>query len=280
MKNTPLDYQDFKEFIFNYYEEQGRKYLPWRVDPTPYNVLVSEMMLQQTQVSRVIDFFNRWIEKFPDFQTLAQAKQTEVLALWKGLGYNNRALRLHKLAQIVTEQYQGILPKDMKSLMALPGIGHYTAGAIRAFSFNIYTAFIETNIRRVFIHHFFQNSESISDEQIFAIINAIGEVENPSDWYNALMDYGSTLPKQIKKNPNKKSKHYSKQSKFEGSDRQIRGNILKVLLEIKDHKITLKTLLKHNDFSHINEERLSEVIDSLVKDGFIEQKDSFIILIE
>jgi len=222
----------FQKIILEYYCTQGRTHLPWRKKTrTPYHVLVSEIMLQQTQVERVIPFFNTWMKEFPTFTALAQARQVDVLRLWKGLGYNSRALRLHRLAQIVTEEYKGRLPRERSQLEALPGIGPYTAGAVRVFAFGVLDIFIETNIRRIFIHHFFKNTKEVSDNDILELVEQTLPADEVSRWYSALMDYGSTLPKVLKKNPNTQSKHYTKQSKFEGSDRQIRGKILEILLK-------------------------------------------------
>ncbi|MBS9778134.1 MAG: A/G-specific adenine glycosylase [Gammaproteobacteria bacterium] len=266
------EHQQFYDTIVTYYREHGRHTLPWRIDMSPYKVLVSEIMLQQTQVERVIPFFERWMTEFPTWKDLAHAQQSRVLTLWKGLGYNSRALRLQKLAQIVTTEYNQQLPHDFKELCALPGIGNYTAAAVRAFAFNLYSPLIETNVRRVFIHHFFSDQENVKDCDILHIINEIGEVENPRLWYAALMDYGSTLPKVIKTNPNRKSKHYSKQSKFEGSNRQIRGAILDILLKAPKHRIGKSSLIKKIDsgLGYTNQEtRYGKIINDLINEGFI-----------
>lgn len=256
-----------------HYGEYGRHDLPWRTKQTPYYVAVSEIMLQQTQVDRVIPFFKNWMKQFPSWKALASAPQSDILRAWKGLGYNSRALRLQKLAQVVTDEYKGRIPSDYELLLKLPGIGPYTAGAIRAFAFNKYTPLIETNIRRIFIHHFFKGESNISDAEIFEVMNDIGEVEHPREWYAALMDYGSTLPKIIKHNPNKQSKHYTKQSKFEGSDRQIRGKILDILLEAKK-------LPKEKVFEKIGNEneRYQKIADQLEKENFIKQTKKSLIL--
>jgi len=256
-----------------YYGEYGRHDLPWRKKQSAYYVAVSEIMLQQTQVDRVIPFFKNWMKQFPNWKTLAHAQQSDVLRAWKGLGYNSRALRLQKLAQVVTSDYKGRLPKDFEELKKLPGIGPYTGGAIRAFAFNEYTPLIETNIRRIFIHHFFKDEGGITDTQIFEIMEDMGDIENPREWYAALMDYGSTLPKIIKHNPNKQSRHYTKQSKFEGSDRQIRGKILDILLEIKKPS-------KEQVFGRLGNEhkRYQKIIDQLEKENFIKQTKKSLIL--
>lgn len=256
-----------------YYGEYGRHDLPWRTKQAPYYVAVSEIMLQQTQVDRVIPFFKNWMKQFPSWKALANAPQSDVLRAWKGLGYNSRALRLQKLAQVVTDEYKERIPSDYGLLLKLPGIGPYTAGAIRAFAFNEYTPLIETNIRRIFIHHFFKGESNISDAEIFEVMSDIGEVNEPREWYAALMDYGSTLPKIIKHNPNKQSKHYTKQSKFQGSDRQIRGKILDILLESKK-------LPKERVFEKLGDEheRYQKIVDQLEKENFIKQTKKTLIL--
>jgi A/G-specific adenine glycosylase len=282
MTSMNLDYQQFKNIVMEYYGEYARHDLPWRTQQSPYYVTVSEIMLQQTQVDRVIPFFKNWMKQFPNWKRLAHAPQSEVLRAWKGLGYNSRALRLQKLARLITETYKGRLPNNYESLLRLPGIGPYTAGAIRAFAFNQYTPLIETNIRRIFIHHFFADESDVSDAEIFEIMHDMGEIENPRIWYAALMDYGSTLPKIIRHNPNTQSKHYTKQSKFEGSDRQIRGKVLDILLETK--KISKEKIFQKIYESHPREcgnpetERYQKIIDQLEKENFIKQTKKNLIL--
>lgn len=144
----------FHEIIYEHYREKGRK-LPWRETREPYFILVSEIMLQQTPVERVIEKYRRFIATFPDFSSLAKAPLHRILEVWQGLGYNRRALALKRIAEIVIKRYDGILPSTVKILMTFPGIGRYTASAINAFAFNKPTVIIETNIRSVFIHFFF-----------------------------------------------------------------------------------------------------------------------------
>lgn len=269
------DYLSFYRTVIEHAADAARDHLPWRTKITPYRVLVSEMMLQQTQVDRVIPFFYRWMKDFPSWKSLAEASQREVLKHWKGLGYNSRALRLHALAKIVVEQYGGRLPKNTKELESLPGIGPYTAGAICAFAFNIYTPFIETNIRRVFIHHFFQGKSNISDTDIFKVMDDMGAIEDPRTWYTALMDYGSQLPKIAGHNPNQKSRGYTKQSRFKGSDREVRGKILELLLEKKNHRLRYQDLLK---ILGIQQERCGNILSQLEKESFLVHKGEYIIL--
>lgn len=221
----------FQNLIYDFYKINERDFI-WRKDISPYKVVVSEIMLQQTQTSRVIEKFKNWLETFPNFQTLAQASNHDVLLAWQGLGYNRRGLALAQIAQIVMQEYQGKLPSDPEILKNFPQIGPNTAGSICAFAFNIPTVFIETNIRTVFTHIFFQGQSEISDRQLLPLIAQTIDQKNPRQWYYALMDYGVHL-KQKLPGINSASKHYAKQSKFIGSQRQIRGAVIKILTELK-----------------------------------------------
>jgi A/G-specific adenine glycosylase len=205
----------------------------------PYYILVSEIMLQQTQTERVVEKYGRFINSFPDFSSLAQAPLREILRTWQGLGYNRRAIALKKIAQTVMTRFHSNLPSSLEELMTLPGIGRVTACAICAFAFNQPVVFIETNIRRVFIHHFFQNR---------------------------LMDYGVMVKKE-RQNPNRKSAHYQKQSPFEGSNRQIRGMILRVL--------TMEAWISQREIVErlgIDPERVKSNLLQLKREGFIKKK--------
>jgi A/G-specific adenine glycosylase len=224
----PEDRDEFIRLIRGYYSH-GKRSMPWRDKITPYRVVVSEVMLQQTQVSRVKEKFEPFIRCFPDFSTLSLVSLAEVMKEWQGLGYNRRAKYLHAIAIHVMESWNGILPHDPDVILSLPGIGKATAGSITAFAFNIPVVFIETNIRRVFIHHFFEGADPVSDAQILPLIELTLDHLNPRDWYYALMDYGSWLAGRMP-NPNRRSRQYSRQSVFEGSDRQIRGRIMKRLV--------------------------------------------------
>jgi len=281
------DYQQFYNTVMEYYGEYGRHDLPWRKKQTAYSVLVSEIMLQQTQVDRVIPFFMNWMKLFPDLQELADAPQTEVLKQWKGLGYNSRALRLQKCAQKLVKDHKGKIPRSYEKLLALPGLGPYTAAAVMNFAYNVWTPLIETNIRRIYIHHFFNNERAVSDKDILEKVTKVGCYESPKIWCAALMDYGSTLPKIIQHNPNIKSKHYTKQSKFNGSDREIRGKILDILLQAKNHKISeiilfkkLNTVIGSDNevISKDQTERYQKILVDLKKEGFLKKQKKSIIL--
>jgi A/G-specific adenine glycosylase len=219
--------------IKTFYKKEGRSHLPWRQTRDPYKILVSEVMLQQTQVDRVIPFYSRFIKKFPTPKALSKAKLSEVLREWQGLGYNRRAKFLWETSKIISKE--GFSDKK------LPGIGPYTRGAISVFAYNQPEVFIETNIRTVFIYFCF-NKESVSDKEILPLV-AEGLKKSkmqPRDFYAALMDYGTFLKRSGVK-VNSRSKHYTKQSKFEGSARQLRGAILRELLK---SPATLNQLIK------------------------------------
>ncbi|MBN1549231.1 hypothetical protein JW872_01070 [Candidatus Babeliales bacterium] len=220
---------DFRNFINNFYVKNRRAF-SWRDDISPYRVFVSEIMLQQTQTSRVEQKFEPFIKAFPSFQRLTTASLSEILRYWQGLGYNRRSLALHKGARIIMDRYAGILPSDPGLLVALPGIGPATAASMVTFAYNKATVFIETNIRSVLLHHFFPNKSNVTDKQLLPIVEQVLDKERPRDWYYALMDYGVMLKKQYV-NPSRASAHYVTQKSFKGSNREIRGMILRYLTQ-------------------------------------------------
>ena len=223
-------------------------------------------MLQQTQVERVLGKYEQFISAFPDFASLAQAPLQSVLSVWQGLGYNRRAIALQRIAKTVTTEWNGILPSSVDLLVKLPGIGHATASAIAAFAFGKPAVFIETNIRRVFIHFYFHDRDNVRDSEILPLVEKTLARSNPQPWYYALMDYGAMLKKQLQ-NPNRKSAHYQKQSPFEGSNRQIRGMALKAIIE-KPY-ITEAALLK---MLNRDPEQILPVLQDLQKEGFIRKQ--------
>lgn len=240
--------------------------MPWRDDISPYAVVVSEVMLQQTQVARVAEKFTRFLEMFPNFSALATATDADLLEAWQGLGYNRRALYLRSLARIVCETYAGQLPHDVSQLEDLPGIGPATARSIAAFAFNLPTVFIETNIRRVFLHHFFAGESNVSDKEIVPLIAETVAPRRAREWYWALMDYGSYLGKHTE-NPNRRSRHYQKQSAFQGSTRQLRGALLRLLLGGQQPA---------DELAQQTGRPIAEVqtaLDRLTKEGFVEVHD-------
>lgn len=259
--------QLFRKIIYDYYRNHKRKF-PFRENITPYNVLVSEIMLQQTQTARVSEKFLKFTEKFPDFLTLSQTPLEIILKEWKGLGYNRRAIALKKIAEIVVNEYGGRLPDSVKILKSFPQIGHNTASSIKAFAFNTPTVFIETNIRRVYIYFFFFENNNIKDKTIFSIVKKTVDTAKPREWYYALMDYGVML-KKTHPELNKRSSHYRKQSPFKGSSRQIRGRILKLL--IRNRKMGFNEI--KNDFKNVESNKIKSILIQLEKEGFVKIRD-------
>ncbi len=258
--------ESFEKTVWAYYRAHGRHDLPWRKSETngtvdPYKVLVSELMLQQTQVRRVIPKFESFILQFPDAAALASAPLGDVLVVWNGLGYNRRARFLWLAARKIVNEYNGSVPDSLIELVKLPGVGSNTAGAILAYAYNKPSIFVETNIRTVFIRYFFADKESVSDKEIIDLL-AKTLPDNPREWYWALMDYGAHI-KQTVGNLNTLSKHYSKQSAFSGSKRQTRGRVLRVLVD--------KTSTAEEFAAAIPDERLAEVLIELSKEGLIQK---------
>ncbi|PID32468.1 endonuclease III [Candidatus Saccharibacteria bacterium] len=248
--------------------------MPWRQPGPagtydPYAILVSELMLQQTQVGRVIPKYRVFMERFPDAVSLASAPLADVLRLWSGLGYNRRAKYLWRAAGIIQERWGGVMPAAVEELVALPGVGRNTAGAVVAYAFNKPVVFVETNIRTVFIHHCFPSVSSVDDRQLVPLIAATlpdGSDEHASvrEWYWALMDYGAYLKQQIG-NVSRRSKQYTRQSPFEGSRRQIRGEVLRLLGQ---RPLTVAQLR-----ISIEDPRLPEVLDALMAEEMIRLSD-------
>jgi A/G-specific adenine glycosylase len=264
---TPGRIRKFQSEILDYYKANKRA-MPWRDISNPYRIFISEMMLQQTQVDRVRIKYAEFITKFPTPQSVAQAEKSEVLKVWQGLGYNRRALFIKRACEEIVLKYGGKFPKDFVELQKLPGIGPSTAGALCAFAYNQPVFFIETNVRAVILHFFFVNQEKVSDKDVMNVLKKVTPSDvAPRDWYYALYDYGTSLKKLLGKKKtalHQKSAHYNKQSRFEGSFRQKRANVLKLKLadpDISDTQI-IKTL-------HITEEDLGDVLQSLTKDGMI-----------
>jgi A/G-specific adenine glycosylase len=219
--------QDFQAHVWRMGQELYRG-MPWREDTRPYYVLVSELMLQQTQVDRVIPKFNAFIARFPDEAALAVASLADVLTLWNGLGYNRRAKFLHDAAKMIMADCGGVFPRTYDELVKLPGVGPNTAGAILNYAFNHATVFIETNVRTVYFHHFFPEGDKVSDAQLRPLLEQTLDQEHPREFYWALMDYGSWLKRQGVGKINQ-SHHYKKQSALVGSVREVRGQIIREL---------------------------------------------------
>jgi len=221
--------EDFRKKIWDYYRNYRRPF-PWRDTDDPYGILVSELMLQQTQTERVVKKYEPFLSDFPTWAALSDAPLSGVLRRWSGLGYNRRALGLKRIAEIIHREHDDALPDDPEFLISLPMVGPATAGSLQAFIFNKPVVFLETNIRRVLIHHFFSDRDGIRDREVLSCAEQVLDHENPRHWYYALMDYGVYL-KYAVINPNRKSAHYRRQSPFENSNRQIRGRLIALLTE-------------------------------------------------
>jgi A/G-specific adenine glycosylase len=292
--NTQSSISKFQKNILEWFAKNGRHDLPWRHTTNPYRILVSEIMLQQTQVDRVISYYKTFLKRFPTARKLANASPAEVLRVWKGLGYNRRALYLKRAAEKIIDDYNGQFPREVSEIEKLPGVGHYTARAVAVFAFNTPEVFIETNIRRVFIWkmgkmvsspHFARSGDgssqntdltpfSIPDSDLIPIIEKALYRKNPRLWYNALMDYGALALSDIP-NPNRQSRHYTKQSRFEGSRRYARAKILDALL--KGSALSQAELQKYylaDIFFEPYRERtvFAGILSDLECEGFIERK--------
>jgi A/G-specific adenine glycosylase len=256
---------EFREMVLSYYKKHGRD-MAWRNTTDPYWILVSEIMLQQTQVERVRIKFPEFIDAFPDFAALAAAPLDKVLFVWQGMGYNRRAIALQRCAIRVMNEYGGFLPSDVNILATFPGIGRATASSIAAFAFNLPVVFIETNIRRVFIHFFFGETDIVSDIDLLPLVEKTLYKKNPRIWYWALMDIGTALKKTVP-NPNRRSVHYTKQSPFEGSDRKIRGKIIRMLLTTPGMSEKQFLAIENGDPA-----RIKKILNALGSEGFIVMK--------
>ena len=269
-----LNESDFTALVW----EQGRLHhrdLPWRYLDDPYQVLVSEVMLQQTQVARVERFWLRFLNRFPTVDALAAAALPDVLEAWQGLGYNRRAVSLKKAADICSAENGGALPSTAEELEALPGIGPATAAGIMAFAHNAPGVYLETNVRTVFIHDLFPDCEKVSDRDIAPLVARTCSVERPRDWYYALLDYGSHLKATIV-NPSRRSAHYAKQSAFEGSRRQKRAEIVRIVLaypaiEHDELYLRLAAFDRADGREPVDEETFDSIVADLVSEGFFER---------
>lgn len=300
----------FVEFVAKKGRELYRD-LPWRRTYDPYAIWISEVMLQQTQVSRVDGRWQRWLERFPTVDALAAAAASDVLEEWQGLGYNRRALSVHRAAQAISEA-GGVFPQDPKELVKLPGIGPATAAGICAFAFNLHGVYLETNVRTVFLHELYPQAEGVPDSELVplveltcpasvadaanvadavaavtdAVVDTAAESDEteltPRSWYYALLDYGAYLKKTIP-NPSRRSKSHVKQSRFEGSHRQKRAELLRVLLAHKDEGGAVFETL-HQELCQIEvnagRETLDEqvtlgLLEELAKEGFCQKNDEY-----
>jgi A/G-specific adenine glycosylase len=261
MKLSKEQVKVFRKALLDHYAASGRHELSWRQTDDPYRIIVSELMLQQTQVPRVVPKYHEFLEKFPDVRSLARAPLSDVLIVWQGLGYNRRAKFLWETARLI-DQNGGGFPDTIEGLIRLPGIGPNTAGAIMAYAYNHPVLFVETNIRTVYIHHFFADRSGVADKQIIELVEQTIDQTDPRTFYWALMDYGSHLKASGQK-LNARSKHYSTQSPFEGSRRQVRGAALRVLAG--------RSCARDELIRRLGDPRAESVINDLQSEGLIRQ---------
>src|SRR5882724_867592 len=263
---------DFQNNILSWYKKHKRD-LPWRRTRDPYHILVSEVMLQQTQVARVIPKFETWLTQFPTISDLAKAKVSDVLSYWSGLGYNRRALNLKKTAEIIVRDFAGKFPQQEKQLLLLPGIGTYTARAVLCFAFDKQVAVVDTNVRKVILTQNFvlRDDKKTDDKELQNFAEQLLPRGNAYEWNQALMDYASHVLK-------KEKIPIPKQSKFIGSHRYYRGQILKTLLQKKKIKMNEIGMLIKKDFSLAEKDWLKKLLKELVKEGFIVIKKDTIVL--
>lgn len=254
----------FRKIVWKHAAAHGRHALPWRRrTATPYAILVSEIMLQQTQVDRVIPFYRAFLKRFPTVRSLASAPLSDVLKAWQGLGYNRRAKMLHEAARSIVATCGGKIPRDIVVLEKLPGIGPYTARAVAAFAYDKDVVFIETNLRTAAIHHFFSDQEKVTDNEILVILEKALPKGRARAWYAALMDYGAHL-KRSGVRVNARSAAYMKQKVFKGSDREARGAILRALIHGPQPAQRLQVLLGSD-----RKDQIKRALATLVRDGIL-----------
>ncbi len=266
---SPEKIRRFRRTVLDYYRRHGRggRDLPWRAIHDPYRILVSEFMLQQTQVERVRKKYREFLQAFPTLHSLAAATLRRVLSVWRGLGYNRRAKNILRCAQAIRERYSGRIPRTYDDLISLPGVGQSTAGALLSFAFNQPTVFIETNIRAVFIHFFFNKAHKVSDRDLIPLLEKTMDRRNPRDWYYALMDYGVHLKRTGSDDPGRRSALYKKQSPFKGSRREVRGGILKSLTKRPDGMTAREIALSLEK----DTEEVRSVVYELMAEKFVER---------
>lgn len=253
--------------------------LPWRRTRDPYAIWLSEVMLQQTQVSRVDGRWQHWLERFPTIDALAAAEAADVLDEWQGMGYNRRALALLRAAQEVSDA-GGIMPREVSELVALPGIGPATAAGIRAFAYNLPGVYLETNVRAVFLHELYPDAQQVPDRELVPLVEATcpKDAQDPGDdprtWYYALLDYGAYLKRTVP-NPSRRSRAHVRQSRFEGSHRQKRAMLVRALLAHRGEGVDVSTLAAELTAQELEAGRdpvtaamVLELLDEIAGEGF------------
>ncbi len=260
----------FRKQVWVWYRSHGRHSLPWRQTQNPYRVLVSEVMLQQTQVPRVLPKYAEFVHSFPNVRALARAPLRKLLNVWQGLGYNRRALNLRRAVQAVVGTHHGTMPKRVAELEQLPGVGPYTARAVANLAFNQPVALLETNIRKVILHHFFPRRKKVTDREVVAIAEHLLDAKRPREWNLALMDYGAAHFNGRVQNPNLRSAHYTKQSAFKGSRRFVRGKVVAFLSQRGSvSRAELRRYLKAQGLTAPELAQLSAVLAALSAEGLV-----------
>ena len=264
-----MEIPDFQRLILEW-GRHHRRDMPWRNTRDPYEILVSEVMLQQTQVSRVLPKYEAFLREFPTLEALADALQSSLLRTWQGLGYWNRALRLRDAARMVVNEFDGLFPRDPASLMQLPGVGPYTAGAVACFAFGCVEPFLDTNIRRVYLFFFFPGEDDVPDSRIMEIAREAVWLNDPREWGYALFDYGAIELRD--RTINRRSRHYARQPAFEGSFRSFRTQALRHVLAQENTSLSraeLKGFLSRRLATEDHPYTPQDVLDALVDDGLL-----------
>jgi A/G-specific adenine glycosylase len=266
---------EFASFIALVRFEGARYYrdLPWRHVVDPFAILISEVMLQQTQVARVLGYWERWMADFPTVDALAVASTTDVLERWQGLGYHRRALALKRAAELCSERHGGQVPRDYESLLALPGVGPATAAGVCVFACEQPRVYLETNVRTVFLHHFFEGRDRVGDGEIIPLVRETCDHDDPRGWYYALLDYGNHL-KSVLPNPSRRSRHHTRQSAFEGSTRQKRAELLRLVLaepgcDLERLTVRLNTLERTAARAATDADEVATLLATLEQEGFL-----------
>src|SRR3989344_778504 len=291
----------FSEKLLSWYSQHKRD-LPWRTNHSPYYILVSEFMLQQTQVPRVVEKFKEFLGRFPTFQDLAKASTAEVIESWSGLGYNRRALLLHKFAQEVCEKHDGEIPQRKEQLQELPGIGPYTTGAILSFAYNLPEPAIDVNVRRIYLRFFQGKDQGLpmgkkEEQELYQLAKRSIPENKSKDFHSALMDFGSSVctrnnpscnqcPLQksctffpLYKNDKENSLFVMERKKEQGitengkhiPNRIFRGRIVEFARKNKEKELLIEELGKviKKDYKIQDEEWLLSLLKKLQEDGLL-----------